>query len=149
MQRNKAFTLIELLIVVAIIAILAAIAIPQYQQYVLRAKWSSVISVLQPVQLAQAECIQSSAGVVAGTCDTQALLVPQYLAAWPVAPVLYPNVAYSITAKTGALVADATKEAQLKACIVTRTPNLADTNSIQYADTTGGAAGCTHTMTGY
>jgi len=37
MQKSKAFTLIELLIVVALIAITAAIAIPNYSQYVLRA----------------------------------------------------------------------------------------------------------------
>lgn len=68
-RTRKGFTLIELLIVVVIIGILAAIAIPQYQNYVTRARWQDVIVQMNQIKLVTASCLQERAGD-ATECDT-------------------------------------------------------------------------------
>jgi len=76
-QAQAGFTLIELMIVVAIIGILAAVAIPAYTDYTIKAKVGNALASAGPLKTAVALCAQEN-GNVLDSCDTGASGVPAF-----------------------------------------------------------------------
>ena len=69
------FTLIELMIIVAIIGILAAVSIPQYQIYIVKTQATRVVNELSQLRLTVEECLQTGRteiGLDSDECDPRA-----------------------------------------------------------------------------
>ncbi|MDQ3287762.1 MAG: pilin [Pseudomonadota bacterium] len=98
-NNQQGFTLIELMIVIAIIAILAAIALPAYQDYTTRAKVSEVVVMAAPAKLAVAETSSSEGGLALVTAANSGY-------AFPGATTYVSNIA--ITDATGVVTATST-----------------------------------------
>jgi len=97
-QAQKGFTLIELMIVVAIIGILAAVALPAYSKYMDKSKYVEVVQSTAAVKTAVEICIQDL-GKAAG-CDGGSNGIPGDVAAG--SPTKYAD---SVTTKAGVITA--------------------------------------------
>ena len=96
-SKQKGFTLIELMIVVAIIGILAAVAIPQYNDYTKKAKLSNAASTVEPIKSALSLYYQEN-GAWPSTADDWTG------AGLSAAPTATKEVsAYALAASTGAV----------------------------------------------
>jgi type IV pilus assembly protein PilE len=76
MTRSRGFTLIELMIVVAIVAILAAIAIPSYTDYIRRGRLTDAISKLSAMRVRMEQYFQDNRsynGVPFAACDSRSI----------------------------------------------------------------------------
>ncbi|MGV6397191.1 pilin [Pseudomonas caspiana] len=68
MKAQKGFTLIELMIVVAIVGILAAVAIPSYQNYTRKAAYTEVLAAMASLKTSIGVCLAQAAAKT--ECDT-------------------------------------------------------------------------------
>ena len=111
---QKGFTLIELMIVVAIIGILAAVALPAYQDYTVRAKVSEVVLAASSAKTAVAESAQVNSAMPASlTVDSQS-------SNW-VASVAYTQTSTSVGVIT---VTTSTRDSKINGVTVTVTGTL-------------------------
>ncbi|MES2973115.1 MAG: pilin [Pseudomonadota bacterium] len=112
-SMQKGFTLIELMIVVAIIGILAAVALPAYQDYTVRAKVSEVVLAASSGRTAVAEAVQVSGG---GFPATASLTIESQSSKYVA------SVGYASTASTeGVVTAVAQGDASISGSTITLT----------------------------
>ncbi|XLZ69356.1 prepilin-type N-terminal cleavage/methylation domain-containing protein [Massilia sp. SR12] len=105
-QAQAGFTLIELMIVVAIIGILAAVAIPAYSDYTIKAKMGNVLGSVESVKTAVVTCVQEAGGDMANCTPGGTLAdgttvngVPPFQATKEVKSVTYTAASGALTAK--------------------------------------------------
>jgi type IV pilus assembly protein PilA len=110
-KLTKGFTLIELMIVVAIIGILAAIAIPNFVKYQLRSKFSEASSNLEGLRKAEEALRQGERGIVLGGAVVATYAPGQY---WNLGASVLPSVVQA-TPGTAKIPWDSTELAQAAA----------------------------------
>ena len=69
-KRSRGFTLIEIMIVVAIVAILAAVALPSYKSYVLKTRRADALSTLTQTQAILERCYAQTLSYAVACSDT-------------------------------------------------------------------------------
>ena len=141
---QQGFTLIELMIVVAIIGILAAIAIPQYNNYITRAKWADVVTSVASMKVAIAECAQNNNNVLAN-CDTTTELAPFGGGTAPTTK--FANTTVTVLTSPTAAIQIASTNNELGSCTVQLIP-ASGTGNITWGSAVSGT-GCDRAKTGF
>ena len=136
-SMQKGFTLIELMIVVAIIGILAAVALPAYQDYTVRAKVTELILAASSAKTSVAESAQVNSGMPA----TASLIVDSQASKY-VSDVVYTQTNAStglitVTSKTYSAGPPVVGDAKISAVTVLMTGALQSNNQVVWTCTPG------------
>lgn len=126
-NSQKGFTLIELMIVVAIIGILAAVAIPAYSNYTKKAKFVEVTQATQAIKTAIETCAAETGGVA--TCTAGSNGVPDNLG------VVGKYVTSVATGANGVITATGTAAVDSKTYVLV--PTYSATTGVSWDSSTG------------
>jgi type IV pilus assembly protein PilA len=99
-RKQRGFTLIELMIVVAIIGILGAVGLPLYQNYIVKARVGNALRSADALKTAVGLCIQEQGGTLAG-CSHGAQGVPAFTPTKEVASATVADGVITLTLASG------------------------------------------------
>ena len=127
-RREAGFSLIELMIVVAIIGILAAVAVPSYQSYVQKSHYAEIFSAASAAQTAVAEYVMANGGPNTANCTNVTFTYPTTATVSSVAIAADTTCVVTVTG-VASVFGNASNP------VVTFTPGTDSTGSIQWGCT--------------